>query len=197
MCVHVKSLQSCLTLCDPMDCSLSGSSVHGILQARMLEWVSMLSSRGSSWPRDRTQVSCITVLPGKPDKKNPWLRQRQWPARGRTEGHRQSPGGKLRLTLASTGLCCTPTPSSDMREIWRVVRGFMLLPLISPLMGHNTELLTFQLLMNRKEWTSIREGQNFVEADSRVQTGEHHENRHLVPEDELQAPREPTAETVG
>ena len=58
-CMNAKSLQSCLTLCDPMDCSPSGSSVHGILQARILEWVSRPSSRGSSWPRDGTQVSCI------------------------------------------------------------------------------------------------------------------------------------------
>ena len=57
--VHAKSLQSCPTLCDPMDCSPPGSSVHGILQARTLEWVAMTSSRGSSWPRDWTQVSCI------------------------------------------------------------------------------------------------------------------------------------------
>ena len=51
--------QSCLTLCDPMDCSLPGSSVHGILQARILVWVAIPFSRGSSWPRDRTQVSYI------------------------------------------------------------------------------------------------------------------------------------------
>ena len=51
--------QSCLTLCDPVDCSLQGSSVHGILQARILEWVAISFSRGSSWPRDRTRVSCI------------------------------------------------------------------------------------------------------------------------------------------
>ena len=60
--IHVKQsevAQSCRTLCDPMDCSLSGSSVHGILQARIVEWVAMPSSRGSSWPRDRTRVSCI------------------------------------------------------------------------------------------------------------------------------------------
>ena len=44
---------------DPMDCSLPGSSVHGFLQARILKWVAMASSRGSSWPRDQTQVSCI------------------------------------------------------------------------------------------------------------------------------------------
>ena len=51
--------QSCPTLCDPMDCSPPGSSVHGILQARILEWVAISFSRGSSQPRDRTQVSCI------------------------------------------------------------------------------------------------------------------------------------------
>ena len=47
-CVRVKSLQSCPSLCDPMDHSLPGSSVHGILQARTLEWVAISSSRGSS-----------------------------------------------------------------------------------------------------------------------------------------------------
>ena len=51
--------QSCPTLCDPMDCSLSGSSVYGIFQARVLEWVAISVSRGSSRPRDRTRVSRI------------------------------------------------------------------------------------------------------------------------------------------
>ena len=58
--------QSCLTLCDPLDCSLPGSPIHGIFQARILEWVAISFSRGSSWPRDQTQVShivdrCFTV----------------------------------------------------------------------------------------------------------------------------------------
>ena len=53
--VKVKSL----SLCDPMDCSLPGSSIHGIFQARVLEWVAISFSRGSSRPRDRTPVSCI------------------------------------------------------------------------------------------------------------------------------------------
>ena len=48
--------QSCLTLCDPMDCSLLGSSIDGIFRAKVLEWVAISFSRGSSWPRDRTQV---------------------------------------------------------------------------------------------------------------------------------------------
>ena len=50
--------QSCLTLCNPMDCSPPGSSVHGILQAGILEWVAISSSRGSSQPRDQTQTFC-------------------------------------------------------------------------------------------------------------------------------------------
>ena len=53
-------IQSLPTLCDPMDCSPSGSSVHGIFQARILDWVVISYSRGSPWPRDRTRVSCIS-----------------------------------------------------------------------------------------------------------------------------------------
>ena len=56
--LHV-SFQLYLTLCDPIDCSPPGSSVHGILQARVLEWVVIHFSRGSSWPRDQTPVSHI------------------------------------------------------------------------------------------------------------------------------------------
>ena len=51
--------QSCLALCDPMDCSIPGSSVHGVFQTRMLEWVAISYSRRSSQPRDRGHVSCI------------------------------------------------------------------------------------------------------------------------------------------
>ena len=58
-CVHAQLLQSCPTLCDPMDRSPPGSSVHGILQARILEWIAISSSRGSSQPRDRTCFSCL------------------------------------------------------------------------------------------------------------------------------------------
>ena len=52
-------VKSCPTLCNPMGCSLPGSSIHGISQARVLEWVAISFSRGSSWPRGRTQVSHI------------------------------------------------------------------------------------------------------------------------------------------
>ena len=60
--MHAKSLQSSLTLCNPMDGSPPGSSVHEILQARILEWIAMLSFRGSSQPRDRTCVSYIFCI---------------------------------------------------------------------------------------------------------------------------------------
>ena len=69
----MKSL-SRVRLCDPMDCSLPGSSVHGVFQARVLEWVAISFFRGPSWPSDRTQVSCIagrhftSEPPGKPTK---------------------------------------------------------------------------------------------------------------------------------
>ena len=54
----IANTQSCLTLCDPMDCSPPGSSVHGIFQAWILEWFAISFSRGYSWSRDRTWVSC-------------------------------------------------------------------------------------------------------------------------------------------
>ena len=55
--------QSCLTLCNPMDYSLPGSSIHGISQARILEWQEYIShSRGSSQPKDQIQVSCISGI---------------------------------------------------------------------------------------------------------------------------------------
>ena len=60
VCVHAQVLHLCPALYDPKDCSLSDSSVHGIFLGRILEWVAMPSSRGSSLPRDRNSVSCIT-----------------------------------------------------------------------------------------------------------------------------------------
>ena len=60
----VYATQSCPTLCDSTDCSPPGSSVHGILQARILEWVAMPSSSGSSQPRNQTPVSCGSCTAG-------------------------------------------------------------------------------------------------------------------------------------
>ena len=62
LCMHAKLLQSCPTLCDLMDSSPPGSSVHGISQARTLEWIATPSSRGSSRLRDQTRVSCVSCI---------------------------------------------------------------------------------------------------------------------------------------
>ena len=62
--VHTKLLQQCPTLCNLLDCSPPGSSIRGILQARILQWVTVPSSRGSYQPRDRTQVSCGSCIAG-------------------------------------------------------------------------------------------------------------------------------------
>ena len=61
-CMRVKSLQLCPALCDPVDCSAPGSSVHGILQERILERVAMPTSGGSSRPRDGTHISRISFI---------------------------------------------------------------------------------------------------------------------------------------
>ena len=64
-CMCAKSLQMFPILCDPMDGSSPGSSVHGILQVRTLEWITTPSSRGSSWPRDQTRGSCDSCIAGR------------------------------------------------------------------------------------------------------------------------------------
>ena len=102
--------QSCPALCDPMDCSLPGSSVHGTFQARILEWVARPSSRGSSQPRDWTHVSCVSCIGrlilytapsvGKPNKQ---CQSTQW------EVHRKS--------LNKVG--AVPLRRSDWAETWK------------------------------------------------------------------------------
>jgi len=57
--------ESCPTLCNPMNCSPPGSSFHGISQARILEWVAISFSKGSSQPRDQTRVSCVSYIAGR------------------------------------------------------------------------------------------------------------------------------------
>ena len=60
VCMHTQSLQLCLTLCDLMDCNLPGSSVYGDSPARIMEWVSISTSRGSSRLKDRTHISYVS-----------------------------------------------------------------------------------------------------------------------------------------
>ena len=62
-CAYTRA-QLWLTLCDPMNCSLPGSSVCGISQLRIPEWVAVPSPRGSSWPRELTRVSCVSFITG-------------------------------------------------------------------------------------------------------------------------------------
>ena len=62
---RVRALSRVQLFCDPMDCSVGGSSVHGIILTRILKWVAMTSSRGSSQPRDRTRVSCGPDIAGR------------------------------------------------------------------------------------------------------------------------------------
>ena len=71
--------KSCPILCDSMDWSLPGSSVHGISQTTILEWIAISFSRGSSWPRDRTHVSCIgrQILYQPPVTLEDWMEQRR------------------------------------------------------------------------------------------------------------------------
>ena len=95
--------QSCLTLCNPIDCSLPGSSDHGIFQATILEWVAISYSRGSSWPRDQTCVFCLS-----------WI--------GRQILYHCTTWEALKRCL----------PDSDLNRIYRIDLQFSLLRVIVP-----------------------------------------------------------------
>ena len=66
------STQSCPILCDFLECSPPGSSVHGVFPARILEWVAISSSREYSWPRGQTCIACISTLQADPLPLNHW-----------------------------------------------------------------------------------------------------------------------------
>ena len=88
----VIQLLSRVWLCDPTDCSPPGSSVHGILQARILEWVAISSSRGSSWPRDQNYISCISkwILYHRATWEDLKTRYKEETCDGEEKGRRQS-----------------------------------------------------------------------------------------------------------
>ena len=86
-CVYAKSFQSCLTLCDPMDYSLPDFSIHGILQARILEWVAMPYSRGSSQPRDGISVFSISCIGRRVLYHQRWLGSPDWLITGVQSSH--------------------------------------------------------------------------------------------------------------
>ena len=125
VCVHAKLLQLYPTLCD-MGHSLPGSSVHGILQARILEWVAMPSSSGSSRPRDQTCVSCLPALAGEF-----FTTGTNWEAHFR-------PSSQVKVTQ----LCLTlATPWTEAYKV-HLSMGFSRqeywsgLPFPSPILGH-------------------------------------------------------------
>ena len=119
-CVCVLSIQSCLTLCDCMDCSLPGSSVHGILQATILEWVALAFSRGSSRRRDQTGVSFIYMhwqagsLPlVPPGRSNPAAFPLvHWPPATLSIPGKQQPQG----LCAGCSLCLTGSPPRNLHQ---------------------------------------------------------------------------------
>ena len=81
--VCVLVAQSCPTLCNPVDCSPPGSSVHGISQARILEWVAISYSRGSSQARDQTRISCVSCIGRRILSSGSWDQR----CRGKKMGH--------------------------------------------------------------------------------------------------------------
>ena len=96
--------KSCLTLRDPMDCSLPGSSAHGIFQARILEWVAVSFSRGSSQPRDQICISCIDrwILYHCANWEAHW---KEWPGLNLST---HTPNSSTLSTKESPGVECTP-----------------------------------------------------------------------------------------
>ena len=101
--IPCQQCQSYLTLCDPVDCSPPGSSVHGILQARTLEWVAMPFSRGSSQHRNRTHISWIgrRILYHMSHQRTAWfITQTRILERGRGWADQLGPGqGVLAVTI--------------------------------------------------------------------------------------------------
>ena len=96
--------QSCPTFCDPMDCSPPGSSVHGIFQASIVEWVAISFFRGSSLPRDWTCVSCVSCIAG-------WFFTTEPPV------------ASLRMTETSTKSSKVPISLIEMmKSVWRPSR---------------------------------------------------------------------------
>ena len=145
--MRVSVTRLCPALCDHTDCSPPGSSVHGILQAKILEWVAISHSRGSSQPRNQSGVSCIagrlpSEPPGKPQKLHKVLRNQQ-----KRKSHRfalilskenplNSILGRMHIKIHSllTKLCCCCSvanmtiPNSDPWTVAHLVPLSMRLP---------------------------------------------------------------------
>ena len=101
----------------PMDCSLPGSSVHGIFQARILEWAAISSSRGSSRPRDRTCTPCVSFMAGRFFTAEP----RGKPVHTGTLPHNCFSGHSGRLVIFSLLTCHLPSPKHHFLWHWVVL----------------------------------------------------------------------------
>ena len=133
--------QSCLTLCRPMDCSPPGSSIHGILQARVLEWVAIPSSRGSFQLRAQTQVSCIagsffTI----------WVPGHRWLT---------TPISHIDYTNAFD---CV-----DHSKLWKIVQEIGIPDHITCLL-RSLEQVKQQLELDMKQWTGSKLGKDYCKA---------------------------------
>ena len=125
--MYIYLTQWCPTLCDPTDCSLPVCSVHGVSQARILEWVAIPFSRGSSWPRDQTQVSCTAgrYFTGWATREAP-LHRKQKKKKGKI--HFRKKNGKRQLNaklrrIQEKYLCCRVFLKQFLQEIGRIRAG--------------------------------------------------------------------------
>ena len=100
-----KVTQSCLTLCDPVDCGPPGSSIHGILQARILEWVAISFSRGSSQPRIEPRSPALQADSSSPGatREAPQARLPEWIAAAFSKGSSQPRDGTLLSCVSYIG----------------------------------------------------------------------------------------------
>ena len=121
--LYAKSLQLCPTLCDPVDCGPPGSSIHGVLQARILVWVAMPSFRGSFQPKDWTHVSFVagrlftTESLGTPKLVSYTPQNQMDNHRGGREGIQLEPGCEL-LNKVLAAPRCTPLTWKRGRHFW-------------------------------------------------------------------------------
>ena len=139
--------QLCPTLCNPMDYSPPGSSVHGIFQARILEWGAMPSSRGSSWPRNRTRISVSPALAGEfftnchlGSIKFGIFGQRNWWKKGTLPLQRQ-------IKIEEENYHWSPALKSCLQSWWTFLT--LIIPIVPPLI-HSQYLENFLYVQSRK-----------------------------------------------
>ena len=166
ICLLYSSAPLCPTLHDPIDCSQPGSSVHGILQGKILKWVAISSTRGSSQPRDQTHISCVScitgrfftwwairealyifILPVEPDSYQPrsisWARsdsEDTWPRH--LQGPQDSSGPPVPLTvlgLTSTSESWALSPEAATHLSQRRRKGLVWSG-VFPQVGHNRNI---------------------------------------------------------